>query len=97
MQLRQGNWNPTPEDTPHSRLGGSEGVRALAEAFYDAMDATEPALAALHERDDQGKVSRAMRDRFALRCSSSAGWAARRTTPRRTATRGCACGMRACR
>jgi hemoglobin len=40
-------------------------VRALVERFYDAMDAHEPALAALHARED-GKISRAARDRFAL-------------------------------
>jgi hemoglobin len=65
-QLRSSGWTPTEGDTPYSRLGGSESVLALAEAFYDAMDATEPELAKLHELDAQGKVSRAMRDRFGL-------------------------------
>lgn len=41
-------------------------MRALAERFYDAMDAHEPALAQLHELDDEGRVSRRSRDRFAL-------------------------------
>lgn len=40
-------------------------MRALVERFYDAMDAQEPALAALHPLED-GKVSRTSRDRFAL-------------------------------
>jgi hemoglobin len=54
-----------PEPTPYERLGGEAAVRALVERFYDAMDTHEPALAALHARED-GKVSRASRDRFAL-------------------------------
>jgi hemoglobin len=65
-QLRTGSWTPTETDTPYTRLGGSDAVRALTEAFYDAMDARHPALAKLHALDAQGKVSRAMRDRFGL-------------------------------
>jgi hemoglobin len=60
------NWIPSAEDMPFHRLGGEAGVQALAEAFYDAMDASEPALARLHELDAQGKVSRGMRERFGL-------------------------------
>lgn len=60
------NWVPTMEDMPFHRLGGEEGCKALAEAFYDAMDAHEPALARLHELDEQGRVSRGMRERFGL-------------------------------
>ncbi|HEY0097058.1 MAG TPA: group II truncated hemoglobin [Archangium sp.] len=60
------NWIPSAEDMPFHRLGGEAGVQALAEAFYDAMDASEPALARLHELDEQGKVSRGMRERFGL-------------------------------
>ena len=60
------DWFPTMEDMPFHRLGGEEGVIALTEAFYDAMDAHEPALARLHELDEQGRVSRAMRERFGL-------------------------------
>jgi hemoglobin len=51
--------------TPYERIGGEAPVRALVERFYDAMDEHEPALSALHTRDDN-KVSRAARDRFAL-------------------------------
>jgi hemoglobin len=51
--------------TPFSRIGGEAKVRALVERFYDAMDRLEPELAALHPLEN-GKVSRASRDRFAL-------------------------------
>jgi hemoglobin len=57
---------PTPDDLPFARVGGAPAVRAIVERFYDAMERTEPALAALHERDDTGRVSRAARDRFGL-------------------------------
>lgn len=60
------NWVPSMEDMPFHRLGGEAGVQALAEAFYDAMDASEPTLARLHELDEHGKVSRGMRERFGL-------------------------------
>jgi hemoglobin len=55
-----------PNNSPYDALGGEEAVRALAEAFYDAMDEHEPALAKLHLLDERGKVSRQSRDRFAL-------------------------------
>jgi hemoglobin len=54
------------ERTPYSLIGGRDAVIALAERFYDAMDQYEPALAALHECDPPGKVSRRSRDRFGL-------------------------------
>ena len=50
---------------PYEKLGGEAPVRALVERFYDAMDEHEPELAALHPLEN-GKVSRAARDRFAL-------------------------------
>ncbi|MFB1483576.1 group II truncated hemoglobin [Corallococcus sp. RDP092CA] len=59
-------WVPTLDDTPFTRMGGEEAVYALAEAFYDVMDAEEPALASIHERDDQGKVNRGTRQRFGM-------------------------------
>lgn len=51
---------------PYDILGGEPAVRRLVEHFYDAMDRDEPALARLHRLDEQGKVSRESRDRFAL-------------------------------
>lgn len=57
-------------DTPYALVGGEAPIRALVERFYDAMDAHEPALAALHVCQD-GKVSRGARDRFA---SFLVGW-----------------------
>ncbi len=56
---------PDPK-TPFELLGGEPAVRRLVESFYDAMDRDEPALAHLHPLDEQGKVSRASRDRFGL-------------------------------
>jgi hemoglobin len=56
----------TAFDSPFLWLGGEAGVRALVERFYDAMEALEPDLAALHQLDAAGKVSRPSRDRFAL-------------------------------
>lgn len=59
-------WAPTENDTPFDRIGGEERVRALAEAFYDDMDAHEPELARLHELDEHGRVARGPRERFTL-------------------------------
>ena len=53
-------------DSPYAQLGGREAVLALAEAFYDAMERSEPALTAVHQTDAQGKVTRETRDRFGL-------------------------------
>jgi hemoglobin len=50
--------------SPYQELGGRERVLALVERFYDIMEQTEPVLAALHELDGSGKVSRRNRDRF---------------------------------
>ena len=52
-----------PDYTPFEALGGEEKIRAIVEDFYDAM---EPALAKLHKCDEQGRVDRESRDRFAL-------------------------------
>ena len=60
------DWLPSLEDSPFTRLGGEAGVMALAERFYDEMDAHEPALARLHRLDEQGRVSRESRERFGL-------------------------------
>lgn len=55
-----------PDHTLYALLGGREAVLQLAEAFYDAMEALEPELAALHPLDAEGRVSRQSRDRFGL-------------------------------
>lgn len=60
------SWVPTEGDSPYSRIGGREPTLALAEAFYDAMEAHEPALAKLHPLDEGGRITRTARDRFAL-------------------------------
>lgn len=67
VQLRTSGsdtYAPTPDDTPWHRLGGSDAVKALAEAFYDDMEVHEPALTAVHHQDPPGKVSRRSRERF---------------------------------
>ena len=51
---------------PYRELGGREVVLRLVERFYDIMERAEPALAALHEQDDAGRISRRNRDRFGL-------------------------------
>src|SRR4051812_19517337 len=60
------SYTPSEADSPFTRLGGEEPVRRLAREFYDQMDATEPALAGLHELDAQGHVSQRSRDHFTL-------------------------------
>jgi hemoglobin len=60
-----GSYVPTADDPPYLRLGGVDGVKALVEAFYDAMEAHEPELTAVHRCDAPGKVSRESRDHFA--------------------------------
>ncbi len=55
-----------PGRTPFDLLGGRDAVKALVERFYDAMEAHEPKLAALHQLDEHQRVSRHARDRFAL-------------------------------
>ena len=66
MTLPIAGWRPTPEDTPFLRLGGREAVLRLANRFYDEMEAHEPALTATHERDERGRVTDEMRERFGL-------------------------------
>lgn len=51
-------------NNPYQELGGREAVLKLVERFYDLMEQTEPGLAAVHEVDAQGKISRRNRDRF---------------------------------
>ena len=59
-------YSPTQLDSPFARLGGEQPVRRLVTRFYDHMDADEPQLAALHERDELGRVSAQAREHFAL-------------------------------
>lgn len=65
IQLRTGD-DASSQKTPFEQLGGEAAVLALAEAFYDAMDAHEPALAKLHRLDANGKVDPEVRHRFGL-------------------------------
>jgi len=53
-------------ETPYELLGGRDRVEALAEAFYDAMERGEPALAAVHQTEADGTITRETRERFAL-------------------------------
>lgn len=53
-------------DSPYQSFGSREAVLALVERFYDLMEQTEPELAALHQLDAQGKISRRSRERFGL-------------------------------
>jgi hemoglobin len=52
--------------TPFDELGGVAEVNALAEAFYDAMEAHEPELTAVHRCIEPGRVHPETRHRFAL-------------------------------
>lgn len=63
---RMSEWQPGPQSPPYLALGGAAGVSALAERFYDAMERTEPALAAIHRRDEHGRIDRGTRERFGL-------------------------------
>lgn len=67
-QLRVSNegWVPTESDSAFHRLGGADAVRALAQAFYDAMGEHEPALAKLHACDAAGRINDETRERFGL-------------------------------
>lgn len=56
---------PAPE-SPYDILGGADAVRRLTEAFYDAMEAEEPALAAIHQTDAEGRIKPEVRQRFGL-------------------------------
>ncbi len=40
--------------SPYEGLGGEEGVRRLAEVFYDRVDGSAPGLRAMLPRDDSG-------------------------------------------
>jgi hemoglobin len=55
-----------PGPTPYELIGGREATLALVQSFYDTMEATEPALTALHRRDEAGRVHPEVRRRFGL-------------------------------
>jgi hemoglobin len=59
------SFSPTELDSPYKRIGEREATLALAETFYDIMEATEPALAKLHPMED-GRIERGARERFGL-------------------------------
>jgi hemoglobin len=56
----------SPDPNPYALLGGRAAVLSLTEVFYDHMEATEPALTAVHEQDTPGKIARRSRDRFGM-------------------------------
>ena len=53
-------------DSPYHSLGGRQATLDLAQTFYDVMETREPALAKLHHRDEQGRISTGTRERFGL-------------------------------
>jgi hemoglobin len=51
--------------TPFELLGGGEAlVAAIARTFYARMAEAEPALARVHERDPDGRISERTQERF---------------------------------
>jgi hemoglobin len=58
-----------PDHSPFDALGPAayETTVALARRFYDHMDAHEPALVAVHRKDESGtRVAPVVRERFAM-------------------------------
>ena len=55
-----------PGPTPYELIGGKEAALALVEAFYDAMEATEPELTRLHRLTDAGRIDPEVRRRFGM-------------------------------
>ncbi len=60
----------SPESNPFDILGEAT-VALVATRFYDHMQASEPALTAMHRRGDDGLLHPEVRERFAL---FLAGW-----------------------
>lgn len=56
----------TEPTTPYAELGGRDAVYALAQAFYDAMERTEPELTAQHRLAAAGSIHPEVRERFSL-------------------------------
>jgi hemoglobin len=64
--LRQRDPNVPVNATPFEQIGGREAVLDLVREFYDAMERDEPALTALHRRNESGGISETVRERFGL-------------------------------
>jgi hemoglobin len=63
------NDSPSPTSrqmTPLEAIGGEAIARRIITRFYDHMDDKEPALARLHDVDEHGHVTPAMRERLAV-------------------------------
>jgi hemoglobin len=60
----------SPEPNPFDILGEAT-VALVAKRFYDHMEASEPALTAMHRLGDDGRLHPEVRERFAL---FLAGW-----------------------
>ena len=60
--------DPPPDlgPTPYELIGGQEAALALSRTFYDVMEATEPALTALHRQDESGRIHPEVRRRFGM-------------------------------
>ncbi len=54
------------ERLPIDEIGGEAAALALAEKFYDVMEATEPGLVAVHRQEPPGKIHPESRERFGL-------------------------------
>lgn len=52
------------ERTPYEAIGGETVLRRLSHTFYDIMERDTPAIAVLHELDEDGNVSARARDDF---------------------------------
>jgi hemoglobin len=58
------SWTPTAGDSPFDHLGSAR-VHALAQRFYDHMEAHEPALARVHRLGPDGRIPPETRAHFA--------------------------------
>lgn len=54
------------QQSVYLKLGERAGIMALAHAFYDAMERHEPALTAVHQQDEAGRITQDARERFGL-------------------------------
>ena len=58
--------DPGALDSPFQALGGQAAVERLAARFYELMEQTEPALAAVHRQAPGGGIDPEVKQRFAL-------------------------------